>query len=302
LRFLVEGIAMTPSQRTGGVLAAPAAIYMLLFFVVPAILLFSYSFWMSSGFRIVPDFVLTNYISAVRSPLFLRVTYNAIVIGLVTASVTLCLSIPVGYYLTYVARSKIIFYLVLVTWFSSYLVRIYAWRTLLGTNGLLNAVLLQLGIVHTPVQAFLFSPFAVAITLTHIYLPFAILMVVSAMSEIKAELIEASRDLGTSALGAFFRVVAPNAAQGLIGAFMLTFILVAGDYVTPQMVGGSSGQTTGLLIADQFRKTGNWPLGAAQAFLMFLVSLVIYALVLALGRLTGLIPARRKTKPAKEVA
>ncbi|WP_245303330.1 MULTISPECIES: ABC transporter permease [Mesorhizobium] len=302
MRFLVEGIAMTPSQRTGGVLAAPAAIYMLLFFVVPAILLFSYSFWMSSGFRIVPDFVLTNYISAVRSPLFLRVTYNAIVIGLVTASVTLCLSIPVGYYLTYVARSKIIFYLVLVTWFSSYLVRIYAWRTLLGTNGLLNAVLLQLGIVHTPVQAFLFSPFAVAITLTHIYLPFAILMVVSAMSEIKAELIEASRDLGTSALGAFFRVVAPNAAQGLIGAFMLTFILVAGDYVTPQMVGGSSGQTTGLLIADQFRKTGNWPLGAAQAFLMFLVSLVIYALVLALGRLTGLIPARRKTKPAKEVA
>lgn len=293
---------MTPSQRTGGILAAPAAIYMLLFFVVPAILLFSYSFWISSGFRIVPDFVLTNYISAIRSPLFLRVTYNAIVIGLVTASVTLCLSIPVGYYLTYVARSKIIFYLILVTWFSSYLVRIYAWRTLLGTNGLLNAVLLQLGIVDTPVQAFLFSPFAVAITLTHIYLPFAILMVVSAMSEIKAELIEASRDLGTSALGAFFRVVAPNAAQGLIGAFMLTFILVAGDYVTPQMVGGSSGQTTGLLIADQFRKTGNWPLGAAQAFLMFLVSLVIYALVLALGRLTGLIPARRKTKPAREVA
>lgn len=293
---------MTPSQRTGGILAAPAAIYMLLFFVMPAILLFSYSFWISSGFRIVPDFALTNYISAIRSPLFLRVTYNAVVIGLITASVTLCLSIPVGYYLTYVAKSKVTFYLILVTWFSSYLVRIYAWRTLLGTNGLLNAVLLQLGIVDTPVQAFLFSPFAVAITLTHIYLPFAILMVVSAMSEIKAELIEASRDLGTSALGAFFRVVAPNAAQGLIGAFMLTFILVAGDYVTPQMVGGSSGQTTGLLIADQFRKTGNWPLGAAQAFLMFLVSLVIYALVLALGRLTGLIPARRKTKPAREVA
>lgn len=275
---------------------------MLLFFVMPAILLFSYSFWTSTGFRIVPDFVLTNYLSAIRSPLFLRVTTNAIVIGLITAAVTLCLAIPVGYYLTYVARSKIIFYLILITWFSSYLVRIYAWRTLLGTNGLLNAVLLQLRIVDTPVQAFLFSPFAVAITLTHIYLPFAILMVVSAMSEIKAELIEASRDLGTSALGAFFRVVAPNAAQGLVGAFMLTFILVAGDYVTPQMVGGSSGQTTGLLIADQFRKTGNWPLGAAQAFLMFLVSLIIYALVLALGRLTGLIPARRKAKPVGEVA
>jgi spermidine/putrescine transport system permease protein len=293
---------MTSSQRTGGILAAPAAAYMLLFFVMPAILLFSYSFWTSTGFRIVPDFVLTNYVSAIRSPLFLRVTTNAIVIGLITAAVTLCLAIPVGYYLTYVARSKVIFYLILITWFSSYLVRIYAWRTLLGTNGLLNAVLLQIGIVDAPVQAFLFSPFAVAITLTHIYLPFAILMVVSALSEIKPELIEASRDLGTSALGAFFRVVAPNSAQGLIGAFMLTFILVAGDYVTPQMVGGSSGQTTGLLIADQFRKTGNWPLGAAQAFLMFLVSLVIYALVRALARLAGLIPARRKAQPVGEVA
>lgn len=293
---------MTPSQKTGGILAAPAALYMLVFFIAPAILLFSYSFWTSSGFRIVPDFVLTNYIKAIQSPLFLRVTWNAIVIGLVTASVTLCLAVPIGYYLTYVTRSKVIFYLILITWFSSYLVRIYAWRTLLGTNGLLNAALLQLGIVDRPVEAFLFSPFAVAITLTHIYLPFAILMVVSAMSEIKEELIEASRDLGTSALGAFFRVVAPNAAQGLIGAFMLTFILVAGDYVTPQMVGGSSGQTTGLLIADQFKKTGNWPLGAAQAFLMFLVSLVIYLLVLALGRLTGLIPAKRNPKSVKEAA
>lgn len=293
---------MTPSQKSGGLLAAPAAIYMLVFFIAPAILLFSYSFWMSSGFRIVPDFVLTNYISAIRSALFLRVTWNAVIIGLITASVTLCLSIPVGYYLTYVTRSKIVFYLILITWFSSYLVRIYAWRTLLGTNGLLNAALLQLGIINAPVQAFLFSPFAVAITLTHIYLPFAILMVVSSMSEIKKELIEAARDLGSSALGAFFRVVAPNAAQGLIGAFMLTFILVAGDYVTPQMVGGSSGQTTGLLIADQFRKTGNWPLGAAQAFLMFLVSLAIYLAVLVLGRLTGLIPAKRKTKSMKEPA
>ncbi|TIP98071.1 MAG: ABC transporter permease subunit, partial [Mesorhizobium sp.] len=79
--------------------------------------------------------------------------------------------------------------------------------------------------------------------------------------------VDAARDLGTSSIGAFFKVIAPNAANGLVGAFMLTFILVAGDYVTPQMLGGSSGQTTGLLIADQFRKTGNWPLGAAQAFL-----------------------------------
>ncbi len=86
----------------------------------------------------------------------------------------------------------------------------------------------------------------------------------------------------------------PNAANGLVGAFMMTFILVAGDYVTPQMIGGSSGQTTGLLIADQFRKTGNWPLGAAQAFIIFLITVGLYAAILFLGRMSSLIPTRRK--------
>ncbi|GAA5543596.1 ABC transporter permease [Brucella sp. NBRC 113783] len=290
---------MVSSQKAGGYLAAPAVVYMAIFFVAPSLLLFWYSFWTASSFRIVPDFVLTNYLTAIQSQLFLTVTINAIVIGLVTAAVTVVLSIPVAYYLTYVTKSKVIFYLVLITWFSSYLVRIYAWRTLLGTNGLLNTALLQLGIISKPIEAFLFSPFAVGVTLVHIYLPFAILMVVSAMSEIKKELIEASRDLGTGPVGAFIRVVAPNAAQGLIGAFMLTFILAASDYVTPQMVGGSSGQTTGLLIADQFRKTGNWPMGAAQAFLMFLISILIYVIISAIARATGLTRSHRASKEAK---
>jgi len=226
------------------------------------------------------------------------VTGNAVLIGLITSSITLVLSIPVGYYLVYVSRSQVILYLVLITWFSSYLVRIYAWRTLLGTNGLLNTIMLEMGLIDQPIGVLLFSRFAVAITLIHIYLPFCILLVVASLSEIKKDLIDAARDLGTSPLGAFFKVVAPNAANGLVGAFTLTFILVAGDYVTPQMLGGASGQTTGLLIADQFRKTGNWPLGAAQAFLMFVVSIAVYLGVIGLGRATGVIVKRRR--PARK--
>lgn len=284
---------LRPGHALGGLLAAPAAIYMLVFFVAPSLVLFAYSFWTAASYRIEPDFVLTNYIDSLTSGLFWKVTLNAVTIGVVTAAVSLALAIPVAYHLVYVARSQVILYLVLLTWFSSYLVRIYAWRTLLGTNGVLNTVLLQLGLIDEPIGAFLFSSFAVTITLVHIYLPFCILLVVAALSEIKKELIDAARDLGASALGAFFRVVAPNAANGLVGAFMLTFILVAGDYVTPQMLGGQSGQTTGLLIADQFRKTGNWPLGAAQAFLMFLISLAVWGLLIALGRASGLIVPRR---------
>ncbi|MEP9387431.1 ABC transporter permease [Mesorhizobium sp. KR9-304] len=284
------------NEMTGRLLAAPAAFYMLAFFVVPTAILFVYSFWTAASYRIVPDFVFSNYLNSLASPLFWRVTVNAIVIGLVTAAATLLLAVPVAYYLTYVSRSQAILYLILITWFSSYLVRIYAWRTLLGTSGVLNTILLQLGLIDAPVEALLFSRFAVAITLVHVYLPLCILMVVSSLRDIKPELVEASRDLGTSPIGAFFRVIAPNAANGLVSAFILTFILVAGDYVTPQMLGGSSGQTTGLLIADQFRKTGNWPLGAAQAFIMFAVSGILYAVIVVAGRTTGLLPGRKRLR------
>lgn len=285
--------------RTNATLAAPTVIYMVAFFVVPSLILFAYSFWSSASYRIIPDFQWGNYLDSLTSPVFWKVI-NAVRIGLLTATITLILSIPVSYYLVYVSRSQIILYLILLTWFSSYLVRIYAWRTLLGTNGVLNTVLLQLGIIDEPVSALLFNSFAVTITLVHIYLPFCILLVVASLSEIKRELLDAARDLGTSSLGAFFRVIAPNAANGLVGAFMLTFILVAGDYVTPQMLGGSSGQTTGLLIADQFRKTGNWPLGAAQAFVMFAVSVLLYVAIVALGRMSGVIINRRRPVASAE--
>lgn len=284
----------------GIILAIPAVAYMVAFFVVPSVILFVYSFWSAASYRITADFQLGNYISALTSPVFWKVTFNAIRIGIFTATITLVLSIPVAYYLVYETKSKVILNLILITWFSSYLVRIYAWRTLLGTNGLLNTVLLQLGIIDQPIEALLFNSFAVTITLVHIYLPFCILLVVSSLSEIKRDLLDASRDLGTSSIGAFFRVVAPNASNGLVGAFVLTFILVAGDYVTPQMLGGSSGQTTGLLIADQFRKTGNWPLGAAEAFIMFIVSMFLYGFIIVLGRMSGLIVKRRQPTTSTE--
>lgn len=284
------------SQRfLGWLLAAPALAYMVILFFLPAGFLLVYSFWTSTGFRIVPDFSLVNYVNSITSKLFIDVTTNAIFIGLVTATVAVVLSIPVAYYLTYVTRSKAVYYAILITWFSSYLVRIYAWRTLLGTNGLLNTLLLQLGLIDSPISALLFSRLAVAIALVHIYLPFCVLLIVSSFSEIKKELLEAARDLGTGATGAFWKVIAPNAANGLLGAFTLTFLLAAGDYVTPQMLGGTTGQTTGLLIADYFRRSGNWPLGAAQAFIMFGVSVAIYVILSLLGRVSGIIPKTNRS-------
>lgn len=284
------------SGRHGlGLAAAPAA-YMLAFFVAPALLLFVMSFWSAKAFQITPDATLANYARALTSAAFHKVTWNAVWIGLAASAATLALGLPIAYYLTYVRRSRAIYYLILVTWFSSYLVRIYAWRTLLGTNGLLNSVLMATGLVDEPVAAFLFSPFAVLVTVVHIYLPFAVLLLVAALRDVGADLVSAARDLGAGPLEAFFRVVVPNAMTGVLGAFVFTFILVAGDYVTPQMLGGSSGQTTGLIVADQFRKTGNWPLGAAQAFLMVVIAGLVYAGCVVLVRAAGLAPRRRSRR------
>jgi spermidine/putrescine transport system permease protein len=288
------------SRRHGWMLATPPAAYMALFFVAPALLLLVMSFWSAKAFQITPDATLANYVRALSSAAFQKVTWNAVWIGLAASAVTLALGLPLAYYLTFVRRSRAIYYLVLITWFSSYLVRIYAWRTLLGTNGLLNSLLLTTGLVEEPVAAFLFSPFAVLVTLVHIYLPFAVLLLVAALRDVGVDLVDAARDLGAGPLTAVVRVVIPNALTGVLGTFVFTFILVAGDYVTPQMLGGSSGQTTGLIIADQFRKTGNWPLGAAQAFLMVVIAGLVYLACIGLVRLAGLAPRRpsRRARPA----
>jgi spermidine/putrescine transport system permease protein len=285
-----------PQINIGAILAAPTIICMVIFFVAPTIILFIYSFWSSEFYRAVPDFIFSNYSGSLQSAVFWKLILNSLRVGMTAAVISLVLSIPVGYYIVYVSRSQTILYLILITWFSSYLVRIYAWRTLLGTNGVLNTVLLHAHLIDHPIDALLFNSFSVTITLVHIYLPLCILMVASALGEIKPELIDAARDLGTSALGAFFRVIAPNAANGLLGAFMLTFILAAGDFITPQMLGGESGQTSSLLVADQFRKLGNWPLGAAQAFIIFLLSIALYAFLVIIGGSTGLIPKRRGSR------
>ena len=270
----------------------PISIYMIVFFVVPSILLFVYSFWTAAHFVIKPDFVLDNYFEALASPVFQTLTFNAVKIGLASASICLLIAVPLAYYQVYVAKTQIVYFIVIMTWFASYLVRIYAWRSLLGTKGLINTFFLELGLIDAPLDALLFNSFAVTITLVHIWVPVATLMVMASFSDIPKELLDASRDLGAKPFRSFVNVVVPNASNGLLGAFMLTFILSAGDYVTPQMLGGTSGQTTGLMIANQFRKTGDWPSGAAMAIMMFVVAALLYFVLLQLGKITGLIPKK----------
>lgn len=274
-------------------MVTPLALFILLFFIIPSLLLFSYSFWIAQNYQFTPALSPDNYLKALSTPIFYSVTWTGLKIGFVTGLLSLVASFPVAYFIVFKTRSNLIFYFVILTWFSSYLVRIYAWRTILGTNGLINSGLMSLGVIDAPLTFLLFSPLAVIITLVHIFLPFALLLLVSALREVRPEYLEAARDLGASFRTTMTRVVLPLTSTGVVGTFMFTFILAAGDYVTPQLVGGRTGVTTGVLIADQFKKTGNWPYGSAMAFILLAVFLMVYLLVLQFTRVCRWTPRSR---------
>jgi spermidine/putrescine transport system permease protein len=173
-----------------------------------------------------------------------------------------------------------VLYLILISLFSSYLVRVYAWKTILGYNGLINQVLKYLGLIKEPLTFLLYSPTAVIITLVFIFTPYTILPIFSALQNISEDLLEAARDLGSTAISAFLRVTFPLSMPGVITAFIFAFVLAAGDYVTPQMVGGTEGLMVGRIVQDQFGMTYNWPFGSALAYFSIFLFILIISVVI----------------------
>ncbi len=258
----------------------PAAVFYAVFFGIPLLILFVLSFWTQRGFERVPDLTLSNYLEALTSRLYLQVFLRTVVVGLVTAGIVVPAAYAMAYLMRFVfeRRGPILLSLVLISLFSGYLVRIYAWRTILGTQGLLNAALLQLGLIGEPITFLIFSQWAVMITLAGLLLPLALLPIWSSMSNVSRDHLEAARDLGANGLRLHRTVLLPMVLPGVGTAFAIAFVLAAGDFVVPAMVGGTQGGTmVGNLIADQFRGSGaNWPMGAALAFLIMILLVGVY--------------------------
>ena len=267
---------------------APAVTFYLLFFVAPILILFLYSFWTHQGFDVVPVFTLSNYLTGLTTTTYAAVLVRTVIVGLVTASIV----VPTAYVLAYVmrfvfeSRAQLLLNVVLVSMFSGYLVRIYAWRTILGREGLLNTVLIQLGLVHDPITVLIFSPAAVVITLVELLIPLALLPVYGSMANVSKDHVEVARDLGSTGFRLHRTILIPMVLPGLSVAFAIAFILSAGDFVTPGLVGGTQGLMVGNLVADQFKGLGsNWPLGAALAFLIVGIVIAIYLAITRLLRL-----------------
>jgi spermidine/putrescine transport system permease protein len=258
-------------------LVAPAAAVFLLLFAVPLLYFLVLSFWQVAFYRLVPTFTLANYAQALtRYP---DVGLATVLVALATAALTTAL----GFVYAAVARfaagrwGEPLLFLATLTLFGGYLMKIYAWKTILGNEGLLNSALVSSGIVDRPIAALLYSPGAVVVTLVHLLLPFAILPVYGAMRGVSPIELEAARDLGARPWRVVRDVLVPRCRAGVVGAFAATFLLAAGDYVTPLLVGGKM-TMIGNLIAPQFGQWFNWPLGAAMSFVMLAMALVVLAL------------------------
>jgi spermidine/putrescine transport system permease protein len=268
-------------KRTHIFLLSPLLLYFALFFFVPMAVLFVYSFWTKTTTDLVPTFTLRNYAHIFAKALYPRIIWNSLRIGLITAGICVLASYPVAYALTfkYKRLQDFALYLILISLFSSYLVRVYAWKTILGTNGLINQILITLGLIEEPVTFLLYSPTSVIITLVFILIPFTVLPIFSSLQNINLDLLEAARDLGANSAQTFFRVILPLSMPGIVSGFTFSFILAAGDYVTPQMVGGTSGLMIGRIVADQFGMIYDWPFGSALSYSTILLLILVVAFV-----------------------
>jgi spermidine/putrescine transport system permease protein len=222
-----------------------------------------------------------------KNPIYLILLFKSIVMSLVATVAVILLGYPMAYFLAFrVTRHKLLWIiLITVPFWTSYLLRVFAWKVILGFNGVINSGLIGLGLISEPLEFLLYNPTAVVLTLAHAWAAFAILPIYVSLEKIDRSLLEAATDLGDGPVRRFFRVTLPLSAPGTIAASLLVFIPTVGDYVTPTLVGGTSGIMIGNVIQSLFGKANNAPLGAAVSLVMMLtITLMVCAFLWATGR------------------
>jgi spermidine/putrescine transport system permease protein len=266
------------SRAYKSAITIPPLAWVIAFLLIPYVMLFCYSFWsVSSAQTIVHNWNLQNYAKLLHDPVYATVLLRSIAIAACVMTFALALGYPLAYYLSFHAtkRKDLLYQLVIIPLWASYLVRGYAWKTILGTDGVLNGLLRFLHLTNHPVEFFLYSPFAVILTLTHIYTPFAFLPIYASLEHVPRNLIEASHDLGASPWTTFRRVVLPLSVPGILAGGTFAFVLTFGDFLAPLLVGGNSGIMIANIVASDFGAAFQWPVGAAISLCMLLIVVTI---------------------------
>ena len=263
------------------IVSLPPMLWVGLFLLLPYALMFAHSFWAVREGILVHHWNLQNYGKLLHNPVYAEVFFRTVRIAAGVTLLSLLLGYPLAYYMSFHSgqRKEILYQLVIVPLWVSYLVRGYAWKTILGSDGVLNGFLQYLHITREPVSFFLYSPFAVVLMLTHIYTPFVFLPLYASLEHIPRNLLEASQDLGAGSRATFFRVILPLSLPGLLAGATFAFLLTLGDFLAPLLVGGPSSIMIANIVQSLFGTAYDWPLGAA-------ISVCILVLTISLLFLT----------------
>ena len=247
--------------------------------LIPYVIMLMISFYSKQFPFHVPDFQFGNYVKIFDDPQYFQVLLRSLKISIFVSLVAFALAYPLTYYLVFKVRSHrlrmIIYVATIIPLWVSYLLRAYTWKTILGTEGILNSFLMWIGIIDEPISLFLYNQTAMVITMAYIFTPYMVMPLFASLEKIPRKLIEASKDLGVGRMGTFLRVTLPLSVPGILAGFTFTFCLSFGDFISPQLVGGPYSNMISNVVATQFGIAMNWPLGSALSMIMLFIVVAI---------------------------
>ncbi|WP_106744182.1 ABC transporter permease [Yoonia maritima] len=264
---------LSSENGRGLLMVSPPFLYAMLLMAFPLIAIFLFSFWTQDFMTLDTTFTLNNYREIAEKPIYGALLQRSLFVSASVTAVTVLLAFPVAYFLSFHVRpdrKSLWLFLITIPFWTSYLIRVFLWKVILGYNGVINTGLINVGLIDEPLTFILYNVNAVIITLAHAFAPFAILPIFVALEKIDRSLLEASQDLGESKFMTFMRITLPLAMPGVVGAVLIVFIPTIGDYVTPELMGGAGGKLIANMIQTQFLALNNAPLGAALAIVAML--------------------------------
>ncbi|WP_372800195.1 ABC transporter permease [Paracoccus seriniphilus] len=273
--------------RQGLSLLAPPFVYALLVLAAPLLTILTYSFFKDGYLEVISEFTLDNYREVFGDPIVRKIMLRSLMVSALVTLVTVVLAFPIAYYVSFMVRPErksMWLFLITIPFWTSYLIRVFLWKVILGYNGVINSTLTGLGIIDEPLTFILYNVNSIVLTLAHAYAPFAILPIFVALEKIDRSLLEAGRDLGESRVMTFWRVTLPLAMPGVIAATLIVFIPTIGDYVTPELIGGGKIPMIANMIQVQMLALDNRPLGSALAVTAMLIVALVSVIFLFLNR------------------
>ncbi|MDR2808008.1 MAG: ABC transporter permease [Spirochaetaceae bacterium] len=258
-------------KNYGMVYSLPMALWFTLYFLMPLVIIVLYSFLKKGLYGGVEwEFSVEAYKGLINGSL-MKITLRTVAVAVVATLLTIMIALPCGYYMARSKHQTLLLLLIIIPFWTNFLIRVFAWMNILGNNGFLNELLRWVGAVEEYIQ-FLYSQEAVILVLVYMYLPYAILPLYSAIDKFDFSLLEAARDLGATKWEALMLVLIPNIRSGVYSAVLFTFIPILGAYAVPLLVGGKDSYMLGNIVADQLTKSRNWPLASAIAMVLTIIT------------------------------